>query len=296
MLRHYVREAARAAIQLAFARRRFKLLLRTTLRNIDLRTQAVCAATNFFSSVVQPVVINAPFGASMLVLAPHQDDEVIGCGGAMALQRRSGAALRTVVLHDGADEHAQVTMTRDTLREMRNEESKAAARVIGAEEPVFLGSKCLRDDAQSITATLTELIETLRIDALFTPFVLDGHPDHRMCNEILARALTDVGRQIRVFQYEVWALCIPNVALIIDDVMEKKEAMLSCFHFANAAHDYAHTTKGLNMFQSRLLPAGKARFVEAFFETPVQEYLEIVNAVTAAEQRAIQTGVGIPGA
>jgi LmbE family N-acetylglucosaminyl deacetylase len=41
----------------------------------------------------------------MLVVAPHQDDEVIGCGGALALQVRSGNPAAIVVLQDGADEH-----------------------------------------------------------------------------------------------------------------------------------------------------------------------------------------------
>lgn len=292
MLRHYLRQAAQIATQFAFAHRRFKLLLRTTLGDIDLRMHAVAAATNFFSTTVQPVVIEAPFGRLMLVVAPHQDDEVIGCGGAMALQRRKGRSTKVVVLQDGADEHGQVSMSRDALRERRNEESRAAARVINAEEPIFLGKRDLRADVESIVATLRGVIESRQVDAVFTPFVLDGHPDHRACNMILARALKDVRRHIRVLQYEVWANCIPNVVVIIDDVMEQKVNMLSCFQFANGAIDYAHATKGLNMFHSRLLPAGKARYVEAFFETPREEYLEIVEAVESAERRVSRASGG----
>lgn len=286
MLRHYIRQAGRVAMQFAFARRRFKLLLRTTLSDVDLRLHAVAAATNFFSTTVRPVVIEAPFGASMLVVAPHQDDEIIGCGGAMALQRRSGRAAQTVVLQDGADEHEQVSMTRDALRDRRNAESRAAARVIGAEEPIFVGKRNLRAEGESVAAVLRDLIESRRVDALFTPFVLDGHPDHRACNAILARALKDIGRRIRVFQYEVWANCIPNVVVVIDEVAGEKEKMLSSFEFANSAIDYVHATMGLNMFHSRMLPSGRARYVEAFFETPREEFLEVVAAVEAAERRA----------
>ena len=284
MLKHYLRQAALAATQFAFARRQFKLFLRITLGDLDLRMHALAAATNFFAPAIRSMEIKPPFGASMLVVAPHQDDEVIGCGGAMALQRRNGRAVKVVVLQDGADEHQQVLMTREALCERRNEESRAAARVIDAEEPSFLGKRDLRADTPAVAAALREIIESRRADVVFTPFVLDGDRDHRASNVALAMALKDIKRRIRVLQYEVWANCIPNVVVVLDDVMEQKTKMMSCFNFANAAVNYTHATVGLNMFQSRLLPAAKVRYVEAFFESPGEQYVEMVEAVAAAER------------
>ncbi len=275
---------------MVYARRRFKLLMKTNFENLDLRLQSVAAAINFFSTVIRPVVIEAPFGTSMLVVAPHQDDEVIGCGGAMSLQRRCGRSVQVAVLHDGADEHEQMSLTRDQLREMRNSESRAAARVIGASEPIFLGYKNLRAEACSIESALSDIVQKKCIDSIFTPFVLDGNHEHRACNVILARVLQNIERDIRILQYEVWANCIPNVAVIVDDVMQKKIEMLSCFRFANSAFDYTHATTGLNMFHSRLLPSGAARFVEAFFETPREEYLALVREVGKAERDPLLTG------
>lgn len=279
MLRHYIKRAANVAVQFVFARRQFKLLLRTTLGALDERMQALSAATSFFSKSVEPIVMRPPFGTSMLVVAPHQDDEVIGCGGAMALQRQSGGALKVVVLQDGADEHSSTALGRDALREKRNAESRAAARVIDAEEPIFFGERNLRARMATISARLAEVIDERRIDVLFTPFVLDGHEDHRTCNLIVAEALEKCRRSVRLWQYEVWGNCIPTVVVVIDEVIGVKLKMLSCFEFANGAVDYANATIGLNMFNSRLLPAGRAKYVEAFFESPLQEFLDMVNAV-----------------
>lgn len=283
MWRRYLKRGADTITEWAFSRRRFKLLMRAAFEELPSRSRTIAASTSFFSSVVRPIVLRPPFGDSVLVVAPHQDDEVIGCGGVMALHRRSGSAVRAVVLQDGADEHVQVGLSRAQLVGMRNEESRAAARVIGATEPIFLNEPVLRMNAEEVAFGLRNIVESDRVEAIFVPFILDAHPDHRMSNVIVSKALSGYPKSLRVFQYEVWGSCIPNVVVVIDDVVDQKVEMLKCFRFANGAIDYAHATIGLNMFHSRLLPAGRARYVEAFFESPLEAYLEMVDAVTAAE-------------
>jgi N-acetylglucosamine malate deacetylase 1 len=285
MFRHYLRQAKGLLLQVFFSRKQFKLLLRTTLGHLDIRLQALASLTDFFSTVVTPIPITAPFGKSMLVVAPHQDDEAIGCGGALALQVLNGHAASVVILQDGADEHASVSMTREAMAEVRNDESRDAARKVGIDSPTFLGLKDLRSDADATALVLRKIIEERHVDAVFTPFVLDGHPDHRACNFILAKALSKSNRTIRTLQYEVWSHCIPNVVVVIDGVADKKWEMLACYRLANKAFDYAHTTKGLNMFHSRLLPAGQASYVECFFELPRKEFVELVERVEQTESR-----------
>ena len=124
-----------------YSGKQFKLLLRMTLEQLDIRLQALASLTDFFSAVVTPIPITAPFGKSMLVLAPHQDDEAIGCGGALALQVLNGNVASAVILQDGADEHESVSMTREALVELRNQESSDAARLVGIDPPIFLGLK-----------------------------------------------------------------------------------------------------------------------------------------------------------
>jgi LmbE family N-acetylglucosaminyl deacetylase len=283
MFRHYLRQTKSLLLQMFYSGKQFKLLLRITLEHLDIRLQALASLTDFFSAVVTPIPITAPFGKSMLVVAPHQDDEVIGCGGTLALQVLNGNAASAVILQDGADEHDSVSMTREALVELRNQESRDAARMVGIDSPIFLGLRDLSLNADATALALRQIIEERHVDAIFTPFVLDGHPDHRTCNFILARALSKSNRTIRILQYEVWSLCIPNVVVVIDSVADKKWEMLACFRFANKAFDYAHATKGLNMFHSRLLPAGQANYVECFFELPRKEFVELVEKLERAE-------------
>jgi LmbE family N-acetylglucosaminyl deacetylase len=289
MIRDYLRQIYRNALPLLYARSQFKLFLKAGLGDIDLRVQALAAQTDYFANFVRAIPIRAPFGKSMVVIAPHQDDEAIGCGGALALQVRSGQAASIVVLQDGADGCEELGYTRQALMEMRNEESRRAAIAIGAPAPVFLNHPVLAADEAQI-AELAEILTERKADAVFIPFALDGHPDHRTANYILAGALGRIAWKVRVFGYEVWGLAIPNVILAIDDAIEAKTEMLRCYTFANSALDYVHSTVGLNMFHSRMLGAGVCRYAERFFELPRDAYIELAGRVRAAETRPAAEG------
>ena len=292
MIREYLRRAYRTVLPLLYARSQFKLFLSTSLGEVDLRRQQLASLTDYFSTSIRPIPIRAPFGKSMLVVAPHQDDEAIGCGGALALQVRSGGAASIVIVNDGADGCEDLGMTRQAQMEIRNEESRRAAAVLGLEPPRFLNHARLSESASEAAAELRSMLTERKVDAVFTPFLLDGHPDHRATNEILAVALQEIPWDVRVFGYEVWGLCIPNVLVIIDEVIEDKLKMLSCFKFANQAVDYVHTTKGLNMYRSRLLGAGQCRYAECFFEIPRKEFIELVDRVRTASMGSGSQPVG----
>jgi LmbE family N-acetylglucosaminyl deacetylase len=281
MIREYLRQGYRAALPMLYARSQFKLLL-GSLSGLDLRLQDLASAADLFSNAVRPIPIRAPFGESMLIVAPHQDDETIGCGGALALQVRTGRAAHIVVLQDGAIGHAEVGMTRDALVALRNEESRRAAAVLGLASPRFLNHVDLEAEAPQAVEELAATIAEVHADAVFVPFLLDGHPDHRTTNSIVARALKTAGWNVRVLGYEVWGLTLPNVLVVIDEVIEQKLKMLSCFDYANKAVDYVHTTKGLNMYRSRLLGSGMCQYAECFFEMPRQEYISLVERVHGA--------------
>lgn len=282
-IRDYFRHAYRAVLPVLYARTNFKLFLKTSLADYDRRVQQLASMTDYFSTFVRAIPIRAPFGESMLVLAPHQDDETIGCGGALALQVRAKRAACVVLLTDGAEGHDELGMTRQELTALRNEESRRAAAVIAMEPPLFLGYADLVASADEAAEALRRIVEERNVDTVFVPFMLDGHPEHRQANYILAAALKKIDRGIRVFGYEVWGLCIPNVIVAIDDVMEDKLAMLRCFEFANKAIDYVQSTQGLNMYHSRMLGSGVCKYAERYFEIPSAEYIGLVEKVRAGE-------------
>jgi LmbE family N-acetylglucosaminyl deacetylase len=291
MIRQYLRRAWRTLLPILYARTRFRLFLKAAFGDIDLRVQQLASMTDYFSPLVRPIPIRAPFGDSMLVVAPHQDDEIIGCGGALALQVRAGRAAFVAILQDGADGYEELGMTREALSTLRNEESRRAVAQLGIEPPLFTGYADLRANMAAATDALRRILVERKVDALFVPWMLDGHPDHRTANYIAADAIRDLPRDIRVFAYEVWGLTVPNVIVVIDEAIEQKLAMLSSFTFANKAIDYMQSTKGLNMYRTRLLGSGMSRYAECFFEAPRTEYVELADRVRLSENPAVADGV-----
>jgi N-acetylglucosamine malate deacetylase 1 len=295
MLYSYLQRLYRLIFPLLYGRLQYKLFLNAAVVDIRLATLTLSSEIDYFAGFVRPVPIRAPFGKSVLIVAPHQDDEAIGCGGALALQVRSGNAAAIVMVQDGADGHEGVGMSRQQMTELRNEESRQAALAVGLTEPlIFLNHARLADSIAQAAQQVRTIIMERKVDAVFVPFVLDAHPDHRWTNILVAEALKEVPWNVRVLGYEVWGMCVPNVLVVIDDVVEDKIRMLSCFPHANAAIDYTHSTIGLNMFHSRMLGAGQCRYAERFFEVPRKDYIELVERVraTASEIIASQRAEG----
>lgn len=62
-------------------------------------------------------------GRSTLVIAPHPDDETIGCGAAIARKRTAGTPVEVAVVTDGRHSHLSPLVSPTRLAELREAES-----------------------------------------------------------------------------------------------------------------------------------------------------------------------------
>jgi LmbE family N-acetylglucosaminyl deacetylase len=280
MLRNIIRRIYREAIPLVYARSNYKLFLQRSFENLDARIAATLCATNTFSGYIRPVPISAPFGRSMLVVAPHQDDEIIGCGGAMVLQKAARRDVSVVFAQDGGDEHDADGRTRAQQIQIRETEALSVARELDIPPPTFLRYVHLvGEESDRLAADLCREINRTNADVVFTPFFLDYNVHHQRTNFALAEALSMTSRKPRVMGYEIWGLTVPNVILNIDEVHQRKWQLLGMYRSQMTGKDYVHGVKGLNMFHSLHFGSGDCRFAERFFEMTSEDFVRVVRAI-----------------
>lgn len=221
-------------------------------------------------------------GERLLVLAPHPDDEVIGCGGLVALHLREGRAVRVVVATDGAQAGSA---------EIRMEESRRALDVLGSgAELSFLGLPDRGLDDAVATRLRDELL-AFQPDLIVVPSPIEIHPDHfalaRVFCELVQRDETlfaDLA-VARVAFYEVGQPLRPNAIVDISDVAEAKYAAIAEHTSQLAFRDYVAYARGLNAYRAMTLPA-ETKFAEAYFvvelpslrTTPISELRRLAGA------------------
>ena len=115
-------------------------------------------------------------GKKVLVLAPHQDDESIGCGGTLIKHTKEGGRLEIAFCTSGG--------------EKRMYEAKDAAKILGARISHFLqfDIRSLYKNTSLLADRFTELFNRVKPDIIFLPFMIDNHQDHIAISRAFAKA------------------------------------------------------------------------------------------------------------
>ena len=149
------------------------------------------------------------FGTTLIV-APHPDDESLGCGGVIALLRQSRIEVTIAVMSDGTLSHPNSkTFPANRLRELRETELAEAAQILGVERDGIIffryPDRGVPDKTQPSFGVAAEQMRRLIVDrgieTIFVPWRRDPHPDHRAAYDIVAASM-DGG--IRVIEYPIW--------------------------------------------------------------------------------------------
>jgi LmbE family N-acetylglucosaminyl deacetylase len=128
--------------------------------------------------------------ASVLVLAPHFDDEVLGCGGLLAQLAVAGAVVRVLFLTDGGGGREAIA-DRDAYRRQRRQEALAAAAVLGLAgcDYLDLPDGALDQCLDQAAAGLRRALLSQRPELLLCPSPLEVTADHRAAFAALHRYL-----------------------------------------------------------------------------------------------------------
>src|SRR5688572_1129866 len=145
--------------------------------------------------------------SSALILAPHQDDETLGCGGTITLKRNAGTRVTVAFMTDGTTSHRQF-MGEAELRGRRHAEAIDACEVLGVPEKdvrfLDYADGKLGSHHHEALVEVARLIDSCRPSEIFVPYQHDGTPDHEATYQIVKDAVQLAGHLVRVYEYPIW--------------------------------------------------------------------------------------------
>ena len=149
------------------------------------------------------------FGTT-LIIAPHADDESLGCGGVISLLRKYGQNVYIVLLSDGTLSHPNSReFPAEKLRDLREKELLDACEILGvsAEHVIF----CRYSDRNVPTPAskqfgaavknLSKMMSILKPQSVFVPWRRDPHPDHQAAFQLIDAADT---LNAKIYEYPIW--------------------------------------------------------------------------------------------
>jgi LmbE family N-acetylglucosaminyl deacetylase len=201
---------------------------------------------------------------NVLVIAPHPDDEAIGCGGTICLHTDRGDRVVTVFLTSG--ELGLEHLPREDAWQVREAEATEAATVLGTEAPIFL--RCpdwfLGDAIAETALALRPVLKRAEPEIVYVPHPLEWHPDHRATGAVVRLAArSNGGSPVELRTYEVWTpLPVYEVVEDVTAVMERKLSAIRCYRSQLDHFHYDRAVEGLDRYRGCL--AGHCDYAEVF--------------------------------
>ena len=146
-----------------------------------------------------------------MAIYAHPDDAEFGMAGTVAKWAKAGVEWTYCMVTNGASGSDDETMTREKLRDTRYDEQRAAAKILGVKNTIFLGHEdgylyptleVRRDVARQIRIYKPDVLFTM--DPTFR--VGEGyvnHPDHIAASEVTLRSINPDASTRQMFP-ELW--------------------------------------------------------------------------------------------
>jgi LmbE family N-acetylglucosaminyl deacetylase len=136
--------------------------------------------------------------SNILILAPHADDEVVGCGGMIARRAAEGYSIHVVVAAIGGLKHRHLNDT--TSLEQRKQELAKAADILGVSKTTILyeGMDMRLDTVPQvdIVTKLDSILDQTYYEEVYFPFASHNHDHQELYRAAYAALRTTSGRRI----------------------------------------------------------------------------------------------------
>lgn len=171
----------------------------------------------------------------ILIIAPHPDDEVLGCGGTIKKYTQAGNEVSLGIV----TEAYTPDWSKEFMKE-RPKEIKKAVKILGIKKICLLGFPTVKLDTiphKELNDKISGLIKEINPDILYIPYVGDLNEDHRLVFEACLVAARPLGNKIKkILAYETlsgvaWGVkqFAPTVYMDITKTLKDKLKAMSCY-------------------------------------------------------------------
>ncbi|MDM8557968.1 glycosyltransferase [Candidatus Parabeggiatoa sp. HSG14] len=224
-----------------------------------------------------PGVLDLPKQAKILVIAPHSDDETLGCGGTLALLQQNGCHVKVVVVTDSGSKGEPLGESDIDVVKTRQQESIAALNLLGVDDILFLTEPDgYFQYTPLIAEQLTTILANFVADWIFLPTALDYHRDHISVSLTLLPLWQQRGCKERVFLYETWAPVPTTWIVDISTTFTLKQQAIQCYKLPLQYCDYKAIITGLMQYRGLYLKQS-GEYAEAFLELEANSWQSVLS-------------------
>lgn len=195
----------------------------------------------------------------VIIMAPHPDDEILGCGGVMALFKSKKIEIHVILFTDGEKGGRQ-----KNIRKLRRAEFVGACDVMGVDYMYFMNGSdgFLKYETELLTEKVKNLINKIRPQYIFMPYIFDMSDDHKAVAEMTINA---VEHDIPLLMYEVWTpIMYPDYYIDVTKYYEQKQQAIKEYKSQEKRYSIAEKTESINRMRSVLSMHRRSKYMECF--------------------------------
>lgn len=214
---------------------------------------------------------------NILVVAPHHDDEVIGCGGTIIKHLKNGDKASVVYITAGWSGLPEIKSKQEAIK-IREREAGNACKAMGVQKAIFLrkDDRSIYNKKAEITEKLIKVIRDIKPNLIYAPHSKEKDIEHRITYEVIKEAawlskspyLPKLGQPTKsiqkIYLYEVWTpledfLEREDITSVIDIKIKALLAHKSQLKYFNLVD----AITGLNAYRGSMVVTNK-KFAEVF--------------------------------
>jgi len=206
---------------------------------------------------------------NVLVIAPHYDDEIIGCAGVLAEHIKRNQSCSVLYLSNGKGQNQQQYDS-----EVRKREARLGLKHIGDIKSLYFDMPDgeLAGNPYCSQRLAEELISN-HYERIYFPNPEDSYPDHACAGKFLSVALHATGQAPELFAYEIIEpLKAPNIYFEMSCYSSTKVMALKEHVSQHQYLDYTKISLEINKLRGKQMKRGHCEMYQSFSVADLRKF------------------------